>query len=165
MKLRPASRHLGSRDIGDRFRGRWWIFCLLLSLAVVPGLSAQAELAALDGGPLREASLTRDPTIVVVWASWSPRCRRIVEQVNALQKQWGNKARVITINFQEEPEVARAFLAGKTMNAPVFLDRDGAFSKKHAVTWLPGLLVFKDGKIPYKGRFAADADRTLERFF
>ncbi len=51
------------------------------------------------------------------------------------------------------------------MNAPVYLDRDGSFSKKHAVTWLPGMVVFQDGKIPYKGRFAADADRTLARFF
>ncbi len=165
MKARSIPSPRQGWDADDRFRGRWWIYLLLVLLSVASHLEAQAELAALDGDPLRESALTDGATIVVVWASWSPRCRKIAEQVNELEARWGSKARVITVNFQESPEVARGFLAGKRMSAPVFLDQDGAFSKKHAVTWLPGLLVFKEGEIPYKGRFAADVDSTLARFF
>jgi thiol-disulfide isomerase/thioredoxin len=138
-------------------------FALVALLVAAAGV-ARADLAGLDGDTLREASLADGTTVVVVWASWSPRCREIVEQVNALQNKWGNKARVVTVNFQEEPAAARAFLQGKGLKVPVYLDTDGAFSKKHAVTWLPGLIVFQGGDAPFKGRFAADADATIGRF-
>ena len=149
----------------DRFRGQWLVMAVLFLVMALPGAQAQGDLPGLNGGSLSEASLGEQPTIVVVWASWSPRCREIVEQVNALQEKWGSKARVITVNFQEEPAAARAFLEGQSLSVPVYFDRDGAFSKKHAVTWLPGLVVFKGAEVPFKGRFAADVDKTLARFF
>jgi thiol-disulfide isomerase/thioredoxin len=142
------------------------MFGLLALAALLLGTAAgaRADLVGLDGGPLREASLSEGTTVVVVWASWSPRCRDIVERVNAVQDRWGSKVRVLTVNFQEESDAARGFLQGQGLKVPVYLDIDGAFSKKHAVTWLPGLIVFRGGDVPFKGRFAADADATIARF-
>ena len=53
------------------------------------------------------------------------------------------------------------FLSGKGLKAPVFLDADGAFSQKYAVSNLPGLLVSKDGKAGYHGKLPDDADATI----
>jgi thiol-disulfide isomerase/thioredoxin len=135
---------------------------LLLMLASAGSLSAQEDsLSCLGGTRLSAADLAHGTTIVVVWASWSPRSRDIVERVNALAGRWGGQAHVVTVNFQEERPAVERFLAGKHLGVPVCLDPDGAFSRKYNVATLPGLLVVKDGQVAFHGKLADDADQTL----
>jgi len=145
------------------------LWFLTLTLALWPANSPPAAsqerivLPGLDGGQLTAADLASGATILVIWASWSPRCRDIVPQVNALSAAWSSRARVATVVFQEEPEAVRKFLAGKGLRVSVYLDTTGSFSKKHAVTTLPGLLIFKDGKAEFRGRLPANPDPVIER--
>jgi thiol-disulfide isomerase/thioredoxin len=132
---------------------------LLLALPLVA--QGNVRLPGLDGGQLTSGDLASGSTIVVVWSTWSPRCRDIVPRVNSLAGQWGGRARVVTVNFQEEPAAVRKFLEGKSLSAPVYLDRDGEFAKAHAVTTLPGLVVFRDGAARYQGKLPADPDAVL----
>lgn len=138
----------------------------LILAAAVAGPSA-AQVSALEGlepgQRLEERDLKRGQVVAVVFASWSPRCRDIVQRINALERRWGSRARVIAINFQEEPQAVRAFLdaAGERLAAPVFLDRDAAFSKRHSVTHLPGLLIFSDGARAYGGKLPTDPDALI----
>lgn len=144
----------------------------VVAAAVALSLLAPALVTLAQGGNLRlsglhgevfdEASLSQGTTIVVVWASWSPRCRDIVDRVAAVQRGWGGKARVITVSFNEDRKAVEDFLAAKAMPVPVFLDSDGGFSKKHAVTTLPGLLVFKDGATAYGGKLPEDPASVLD---
>ena len=155
---------LRPRRPGHRPLQRWGAAVLALLLTLVLPVSAGAQdirLQGLSGGQLTEADLGQGATIVVVWASWSPRCRDIVDRVNALQGRWGNRARVVTVDFQEDRGAVQSFLSGKNLSVPVYLDTDGAFSKKHAVTTLPGLLVIRDGNVAYRGKLPDDADRVL----
>lgn len=148
----------------DRRTRRWAAAALALLLALALPLPSSAQdfrLPGLRGGQLTNADLGQGATIVVVWASWSPRCRDIVERVNALQGRWGSRARVVTVDFQEDRGTVDGFLSGKNLSVPVYLDQDGAFSKKHAVTTLPGLLVIRDGNVAYRGKLPDDADRVL----
>ena len=46
-------------------------------------------------------------------------------------------------------------------DAPVYLDRDGEFSKGHAVTALPGLIVVRKGEVVFQGRLAAEAETQV----
>jgi len=134
-----------------------------LLLAATPPAAAQGfHLRGLKGEQLTEAELGQGSAIVVVWASWSPRSRDIVERVNPLAQRWGGRARVVTVDFQEEAPAVQGFLAGKSLAAPVFLDVDGAFSKKYSIATLPGLLVLKDGQVMYRGKLPDDADRVIE---
>lgn len=150
-------------------RNRWHLLltgalaalALLLAAPRVAPAQGDVRLPGLDGGQLTAADLGRGATVIVVWASWSPRCRDIVERTNALAARWGGRARVVTVDFQEDPAAVRAFLAGKQLAVPVYLDRDGEFSKAHAVTTLPGLVVFRDGAARYEGKLPADPDATL----
>lgn len=136
---------------------------LLLALVAPAPAQPNVRLPGLHGGQLTGAELARGVTVVVVWASWSPRCRDIVERTNALAGRWGGRARVVAVNFQEDSSAIEAFLRDKNLAVPVFLDRDGEFSKAHAVTALPGLVVFQDGAARYQGKLPADPDATLRQ--
>jgi thiol-disulfide isomerase/thioredoxin len=141
----------------------------LLVLALLAGFagslapaSAQGPvLQGLGGERLSEADLAQGATIFIVWASWSPRSRDVVPRINQVAQRWGGKARVVTVNFQEDRAAVESFLAGKGMGATVYLDADGAFSKKYAVATLPGLLIVKDGRVAYRGKLPDDPDRVI----
>jgi thiol-disulfide isomerase/thioredoxin len=119
------------------------------------------QLIGLAGERLSDAEIAHGAIIVVVWASWSPRSRDVVERVKRLAGCWGQEARVVTVNFEEERPAIEAFLAGKEIGVPVFLDADGIFSRKYAIATLPGLLVLKEGKSVYHGKLPDDPDRLL----
>lgn len=153
---------LASPFVPVRLGARTALLTVALLATLAGSVGAQeVSLACLDGARLSEADLARGSTIVVVWASWSPRSRDIVERVNPLAGRWGGRARVVTVNFQEERPAVEGFLAGKGLAAPVCLDPDGAFSRKFNVATLPGLLVVKDGQVAYRGKLPDDADRVL----
>jgi thiol-disulfide isomerase/thioredoxin len=136
---------------------------VLGSLLCGPGVFAQDEfrLSDLGGGALTSSDLDRGATVLVVWASWSPRGRDINDRVNAIAARWGSRARVATVNFQEDRGAVESFLATRPINAPVYLDLNGDFARKHAVTSLPGLLVFVDGRAVFRGKLPDDPDRVL----
>lgn len=143
---------------------RWsTAIALLLALAALPVTVAAQDirLQGLRGERLVDADLARGTTIVVVWASWSPRSRDIAARVSPLARRWGGQARVVTVNFQEDRAAVEGFLAGKDLGAAVFLDTDGAFSKKYAMATLPGLLIIKDGQVVYRGKLPDDPDRVI----
>lgn len=140
----------------------------LLFTALPLGLAGQdrgLRLEGLDTGQFREAELAEGSTLIIFWASWSPKCRDVVDRINALSARWSSSARVVTVNFQEDSEEARRFLEGKGLKAPVFLDRSGAFAKKHGVSTLPSLLVYRNGRELYRGALPADADRLIADSF
>jgi len=134
---------------------------LCLTLLAVPAAAQGIRLQGLGGEQLAESDLSRGTTIVVVWASWSPRSRDIAARVNPLAQRWGGRARVVTVNFQEDRKAVESFLAGKDLGATVFLDSDGAFSKKYAMATLPGLLIIKDGQVVYRGKLPDNPDQVI----
>lgn len=150
-------------------RRGWALSCaaaLLLAPVLLPPPAATAQprsyrLQGLESGELGPAELSQGVVIAVVWASWSPRCRDIVERTNAIAERWDDRARVLLVDFQEEPAAVKGFLEGKRSRAKVYLDRDGSFSKMNAVTNLPGLVIFKDGATGFSGKLPADPDSLI----
>lgn len=139
---------------------------LALALTLGAGLPGAAgaqgiSLSCLDGSRLSEADLARGTTVIVVWASWSPRSRDVVERVQALAGRWGGNARVLTVNFQEDGPACEKFLSGRKLGSPICLDPDGTFSRKYNIATLPGLLVIKEGQVAYRGKLPDDPDRVL----
>lgn len=130
-------------------------------LAALPAAAQDVRLRGLQGQSLSEADLAQGATILVIWTSWSPHSRNVVARVNSLAERWGGRARVVTVNFQEDRGAVEGFLSGKGLSAPVFLDPDGSFSKKHKVTTLPCLLIFKDGQTVYNSRLPENPDAVI----
>jgi thiol-disulfide isomerase/thioredoxin len=147
-------------------RVRWTALAVAIGLALWAGgagplRAQQVNLACIDSSRLNEADLGRGTTIIVVWASWSPRSRNVVERVNPLAARWGGNARVLTVNFQEDRKSIDGFLSGKGLSVPVCLDPEGAFSRKYNIATLPGLLVVKDGTVAYRGKLPDNPDQTI----
>lgn len=128
-----------------------------------PGFAAAEgwRLPGLEGGSLSSDDVAHGATVMVVFAGWSPRCHDIIERTNRLVGKWGGRARVILVDFQEDPDEVSRFLAGKGAQASVYLDGDGGFAKRHQVTTLPGLVVYRDGALAYHDRLPDDPDRVL----
>lgn len=151
---------------------RTWMSRVVVALLVVgvgiglPPVQAQQgsfRLQGLKGGELRPADLNQGVVIMVVFASWSPRSRNIVPQVNAIADRWGGQARVVMVSFQEDAAEVESFLAGKRPKAQVYLDQDGDFSKSYAVTHLPSLLILKDGTTGFSGKLPRDPDSIISQ--
>lgn len=136
---------------------------MLGSALAAPSAFAQqgGSLPGFSGGELSSADLAQGTHIIVVWASWSPRCRDIAPRVNELVQALSSLGRVVTVNFQEERAAIADFVRQNRLDAPIFLDRDGEFSKGHAVTTLPGLIVVRKGEVVFQGRLAADAEAQI----
>jgi thiol-disulfide isomerase/thioredoxin len=147
----------------SRYGSRLGLALVLLVMGALARLASAQEvtLSCLGGERLSEADLARGATIVVIWASWSPRSRDIVQRVGPIVSRWSGSARVVTVNFQEERQAVDGFLAGKGFGAPVCMDPEGVFSRKYNVATLPGLLVIKDGQVAYRGKLPDDADRVI----
>ncbi len=141
------------------------LLVVLALLVAVPGQSQGRpfRLEGLQGGSLGPADFDQGVVIAVVWASWSPHCRNIVQQVNAVADRWGSQARVIMVDFQEDRADVEAFLSGQRPKAAVYLDQSGAFSKKHSVTNLPGLVIFKDGTAAFSGKLSRNPDSIISQ--
>jgi thiol-disulfide isomerase/thioredoxin len=134
----------------------------LLSLAAATVGAQELKLPGLDGGQLSESDLAQGTHVIVFWTSWAPRGRDVVDRVNGLVKKWGGKARVETVNFQEDEAVVRTFLEGKAkLDAKVYLDRNGELSKKHRVNSAPWLLILKDGRTSFSEKLPTDADPVI----
>ncbi len=138
--------------------------CLCLSLGLATSGATQdpgLKLIGLTGADLRESEIAQGDTIIVFWASWSPKCRDVVERASPIAQTWKGRARVILVSFQERAATVRSFLGDKESAVPVYLDESGSFAKKHGVTTLPTLLVLREGQPLYSGKLPSDAEALL----
>ena len=153
--------------VAQTWLSRLVVAVLLVSVgAGLPSAYAQQgsfRLQGLKGGELRPADLNQGVVIMVVFASWSPRSRNIVPQVDAIVDRWGGQARVVMVSFQEDAATVEGFLSGKKPKATVYLDQDGDFSKSYAVTHLPSLLILKDGATGFSGKLPRDPDSIISQ--
>ncbi len=140
------------------------VFALTL-LAVSSGVQAQElRLDGLAGGKLGESELAKGSHVIVFWASWSPRGRDVVDRVNTIAERWKGNARVLTVNFQEDPAAVRAFLNGKAaLQAEVFMDRDGELSKKYRVNSAPWLVILEGGRMSLSEKLPTDPNPAIAR--
>jgi thiol-disulfide isomerase/thioredoxin len=163
MRWIPISRSVAARKTSIAAS---LAILLLLAFHGFGAVAAEAQqggsLPGLGGGQLSPAELAQGTQIVVVWASWSPRCRDISPRVNDLVQKMSGLGRVVTVNFQEEAAAIEEFVRQNPLRAPIYLDRDGEFSKGHAVTTLPGLIVIRKGEVLFQGKLAADAEAQIQ---
>ena len=87
----------------------------------------------------------------------------MARRIDRLAETWSEEARVASVVFQEDRETVRAAVARQGPRGPVYLDLTGVFSKQHAVSTLPMLLIFRDGERLFRGKLAANPDAVIGR--
>ena len=81
-------------------------------------------------------------TLVNFWASWCPPCVEEIPSMNRLAARYDQSAfRIVSINFQEDPETIRAFMRRVQVDFPVLIDTDGAVSRQWRVIAFPSSFI------------------------
>lgn len=143
----------------------WWLPAGLLSPAAgdLGVVAPSVTLPALDGAVV-DLSARGEPTIVNVWATWCPPCRRELPLlVTAARESPG--VRVLLVNQREAEATVRAYLADQGLPGDgVLLDRGGAVGRELDVAGLPTTFAFAaDGRLVdvHVGEISAAALRAL----
>jgi cytochrome c biogenesis protein CcmG/thiol:disulfide interchange protein DsbE len=95
------------------------------------------KLRNLTGG---EVSLDQYKGKVVVldfWATWCGPCRMTMPLLENLQKEYGNKFSLLTINLQEPDDVVRDYVRTQNLHPTVLLDENGAVGQTYGTDMIP----------------------------
>jgi thiol-disulfide isomerase/thioredoxin len=121
-------------------------------------------LRALAGGNYRLSEYRGEVVAVVFWATWCGNCRAALETAERLQATYGGSGlRILSINLDERPEVARELAAAAGITFPVLLDTDKSVAKAFRADRLPlAVLIDRGGAVrSLNGLTDSRAERRL----
>ena len=98
--------------------------------------------------PLSE--LRGKPVVINFWASWCPPCTDELPFFERLQAEYGDRVRIITVNWAEDPQTALGYLRERHLDLPVVSDRQSKIYSAYSLSEVPDTLVLApDGKVVY----------------
>lgn len=105
--------------------------------------------------PTRQGSellsqLRGKPVIINFWASWCPPCTDELPFFERLRQQYGDRVRVVTVDWNEDPSVAVDYLHTQHLDLPLVADRQSKIYSAYSLTEVPDTLVLDaDGNVRY----------------
>ena len=114
--------------------------------AQLPGTPVAAALpdvtvTTLGGEAVNLADLRGRPLLINFWATWCPPCREEMPALERIERKWAERgAVVVVINFAEDAETIRGYLAENGLSLSVFQDSSGEVAQKLDITYLPTTL-------------------------
>jgi len=137
-------------------------FCFL-----TPSFAAERIFPTLDRESMSyEKLISQKNTILFIWATWCPSCRRELEKlsreriffegIDVWYVDTGEKASVVT-------RYANAKKLSDSIRKRIILDKESYIAQKFSVTAVPTYIFFKDGQLVLKSYFLNDA--VIEKVF
>jgi cytochrome c biogenesis protein CcmG/thiol:disulfide interchange protein DsbE len=154
---------------------------LALVIVAVGGVVA-AEVATIGGGQASRpapalptqvlsghrvdlASLRGRPALVNFWASWCAPCKQEAPELRSFDREIGNRAALVGVDWNDSESSARAFIAESRWSYPVLRDSSGAVGNAYGLNGLPTTFVLDpSGNIVQRlqgPQTAASLKRTL----
>lgn len=81
------------------FRQRSLLLPLLLALVLSACGNQEPSYQLADGSELKLSDLRGRVVFINYWAEWCQPCREEIPELNALQRQYGDRAQVLAVNF------------------------------------------------------------------
>lgn len=99
----------------------------------------------MAGRPVSLPELRGQPLLINFWATWCPPCREEMPALEWIDRKWAARgAAVVAINFEEDEETIRRYLAENGLSLPVFQDNRGEVAQILDITYLPTTLFVDD---------------------
>jgi len=96
------------------------------------------------------SQLKGKPVVINFWASWCPPCTNELPLFERLQGEYGDRIRIITVNWAEDPQTALTYLRAKHFDLPMVSDRQSKIYSAYSLSEVPDTLVLDaDGNVRY----------------
>ena len=98
-------------------------------------------LTSMEGKTVSLADLRGRPLLINFWATWCPPCQEEMPALERVDRKWRERgATVMAINFEEDGQAIRQYLAENGLSLPVFQDPVGEAAQLFDITYLPTTL-------------------------
>ncbi len=107
----------------------------------------------LNGTVVNLEDLRGKVVLLDFWAKWCPSCRKALPKIQSVAKRFENQNVVVlgvNLDYEETPEVLKAFLKTNGVTFDVVHDVQGALSDKYDVRSIPcAVTIDKDGIVRF----------------
>lgn len=87
------------------------------------------------------SQLRGKPVVINFWASWCPPCTDELPFFARLTQTYGDRVRVITVDWNEDPATAMRYLRAQHLQLPVVSDRESKIYAAYSLTEVPDTVV------------------------
>lgn len=109
-------------------------------------------LTDVNGKKVALEDFKGSPIFLEAWVSSCDHCMKSLPKIKQIQKDFGDKVKVVTVNFDYDLEETQATIKAKNINYQV-LQGDATFDKDYDIQSFPSYFVIdSSGKITYSGR-------------
>jgi len=155
------------REVYTGIKMKRIILALILFCFLTPSFAAEPIFPTLDEENISyEKLISQKNTILFIWATWCPSCRRELEKLSRKRiffegiDVWyvdtGEKASAVT-------RYAKAKKLSDSIRDRIILDKEGYIAQRFSVTAIPTYIFFKNGEPVFKSYFLND--EILEKVF
>lgn len=118
-----------------------------------------------EGDPVTLSSLVGQPVIVNFWADWCEPCHAEAPILERLHREYGTRVVFLTVNSEDEPDNARAFLRKYEATFPVVRTGSGKVKSSFGTQQMPETFVIDaDGRLglkPFRGQLTESQAATI----
>jgi thiol-disulfide isomerase/thioredoxin len=101
-------------------------------------------------GSERLSTLHGKPIVINFWASWCPPCTEELPYFERLAQRYGDRLVIVTVDWNEQPGVATAYLRDHDLALPVVSDQQSDIYKAYSLSEVPDTIVLDaEGNVTY----------------
>jgi thiol-disulfide isomerase/thioredoxin len=101
-------------------------------------------------GPLSLSQLRGKPVVINFWASWCPPCTDELPYFERIKAVYGERVRIITVDWNEDPNAAAQYLRSQHLDLPVVSDRQSKIYAAYSLSEVPDTVVLDaSGNVSY----------------